>query len=131
MYEWPLNTSAAKRAREEIADTHYILTPPVYDRTGRLIRPEDYVKRIRGATVVVTFTMTRYNRDRKTIVSADLEHLRVVVTPSPPTPAAPRFFKRVLDHDSRFSITQPDFKKVKHGAHAEGNLTLTHRQDPH
>lgn len=37
--DWEVVTPAAKRALTEIAESHYILTPPVYDFPGQLIRP--------------------------------------------------------------------------------------------
>ena len=119
--EWPVITPTARQALAEIVDTHYIVTPRVYDLPGQLIRPLDYARRFRGATVIAKFTFTYYQWGDKNTFCADLAHLRVLVTPSPFTPVTPRYKRSmVLDYDTEFSITQPDFKKAKHD-NDEGN----------
>jgi len=111
---WPVFTKDAKAALAEIAKTHYIRTPPIYDLPGQLVTPAMYFRRFRGATVVVKFTVCFYKWSSKNTFCADLAHLRVLVTPSPLTPVTPRY-KRTLDLDPEFPIYRPDFKKAKEG----------------
>ena len=125
--QWPVNTPLARQALAEIVDSHYILTPPVYDFPGQLIKPRDYARRFRGATVIAKFSFTHYKWDGKNTFCADLAHLRVLVTPSPLTPVTPRYKRHhVLDYDPEFTITQPDFKKAKLESHTEGTPLLVY-----
>ena len=110
--EWPVLASTAKTALAEIVDSHYILTPPIYDLPGQLVEPGDYFRRFRGAVAIVSFGITCYRWGTKNTICADLAHLRVLVTPSPGTPVTPRR-KRPLDRDTKFSIMEPEFKKAK------------------
>ena len=124
--EWPVNTSAARRALADIAESHYIIAPRIYDYPGQMVRPLDYARRFRGATGIVTFIFTHYKWPEKNTFCADLGQLRVLVTPSPRTPVTPLYGKRyVLEYDPLFTITQPDFKKAKI-YEDEGNLFVDH-----
>lgn len=40
--KWPVATQKVQLALADIVDTHYILTPPVFDQDGALIKPKDY-----------------------------------------------------------------------------------------
>ena len=67
--EWPVITPTACQALAEIVDTHYIVTPCVYDLPGQLIHPLDYARRFRGTTVIAKFTFTYYQwGDKKHIL---------------------------------------------------------------
>lgn len=127
--EWPVRTPAAKEALTAITNSHYILTPPIYDLPGQLVQPTDYYKRFRGATALVGFRVTCYKWDKNNTICADLEHLRVLVTPSPLTPVTPRR-KRPLKVDRKFTITQPDFKKAKLESTVEGTIFPVHLEGP-
>ena len=121
--EWPVITPSAKNALAAIVDSHFILTPPVYDHPGQLIRPRDYVRHFRGATVVVNFGIMYFSWENRNMFCAELAHLCVLVTPSPYMPVTPHLLKRmVLDHDRRYPITQPNFKKAR--LDEEGILAL-------
>lgn len=123
--EWPVNTPAAREALAEIIDSHYIITPRIYDFPGQLIRPRDYARRFRGATVVIKFSFTCYKWNNKNTFCADLAHMRVLVTPSPLTPVTPRYKRAmVLEYDPEFTITQPNFKKAKLDSQTEGILAF-------
>jgi len=119
--KWPVNIPSARDALAEIVDTHFILTPPVFDFPGQLVPPSAYARRFRGATVIAKFSFTHYKWGTKNMFCADLAHLRVLVTPSPLTPVTPRYKRQhVLDYDTEFTITQPDFKRAKLDSHTEG-----------
>ena len=97
--------------------------PPVYDHPGQLIQSRDYARCFRGATVIVNFGITYFSWENKNTFCAELAHLCVLVTPSPYTPVTLRLLKRmVLDHDRRYPITQPNFKKAR--LDEEGILAL-------
>jgi hypothetical protein len=125
--EWPVFTHAAQQALSQIMDTHFILTPRIYDHPGQLIGPRDYARRFRGATVILKFIFTCYKWNNKNTFCADLAHIRVLVTPSPYTPVTPRYKrKHVLAYDPEFTITQPDFKKAQLESHTEGIIVVDH-----
>jgi len=117
--KWPVFTKEAKAALTDIAETHFIRTPPIYDLPGQLVMPGMYFRRFRGATVIVKFTFSFYKWEDKNTFCADLAHLRVLVTPSPLTPVTPRY-KHSVDFDPEFPIFKPDFKKAKTQHNAEG-----------
>ena len=101
------------------------MTPRIYDFPGQLIRPRDYARRFRGATVIVKFIFTHYGWNNRNTFCADLTHMRVLVTPSPLTPVTPRYKRSmVLEYDPEFTITQPDFKKAKLQKENEGILSI-------
>jgi len=122
MTQWPVFTPEAKAAIADIAETHFIRTPPVYDIPGQLIIPNLYAKRLRGATVSIKFTFAHYGWSKSNVFCADLAHLRVLVTPSPLTPVTPRY-KRTLDLDPEFPVYKLDLKKAKSTPIEEGTPT--------
>ena len=124
---WPVHTPDAKAALAEIASTHFIRTPPIYDLNAQLVGPRLYMRRFRGAVVLLNFTFSCYKwPKKKTVFCADLAHLRVITTPSPLTPVTPRY-KHTVDFDPEYPLYPLNLhvaKKAKLDTHEEGRSEL-------
>lgn len=100
-----------------IAESHYIRTPPIFDRPGQLVLPPMYQRRTRGALVVLNFTVTCYKWEKVNTFCMDFRHLRVIATPSPTTPVTPtQKHSNIRGVDELYPgphIKQPDFKRAR------------------
>lgn len=114
----PVRSKAAKDELVKMRDTFVFNPLPAYDVNGDRISPADYESALRGATVLVTFTLTHYHfkqsgtREASDTFVADIVKIRVLAPPAPEP--VPRFtMKRVRARDT------DDFagalKKVKSG----------------
>ncbi|KAI0349343.1 hypothetical protein OH77DRAFT_1525755 [Trametes cingulata] len=92
---WPLhNNEMAKRALEDIKSTHVAVPLRAYGVDSRIIPPSRYHIDLRGATVLVAFTMLHYNISTpnssalKDTFCFDISYLRILVPGTTSTTSA-------------------------------------------
>ena len=95
--QWPhtVGSSACLTELQELvrARTHSINALPAYNRNGQLIKPNDYVRELKGATVVVHFTLSHWaigGREQSDTFNPDVVNIKVLIPPTPDTASVPK-----------------------------------------
>jgi hypothetical protein len=60
MNNWPVHTAHASVSMRSMRKTHQVRPLPAYDVDNKLICPQDYRSKLRGALVQILFTMTHW-----------------------------------------------------------------------
>lgn len=88
MSNWPIKSTDAIDARDDMLLTHRPIPLPAYSAVGDLIHPDRCQKDLVGSIARVTFTLTHWyidNRkkggDQKNVFVADIDSIRVLVEP--------------------------------------------------
>lgn len=85
---WPVNPSGEWRKElDSFKDTHDIYPMQAYTQNGKLMRPSEYAKKLPGAIVDLSFTLTHFDFVKKMGGSSRLTlymtELHVLVPPVP------------------------------------------------
>ncbi|CAK5279897.1 unnamed protein product [Mycena citricolor] len=87
--EWPVRSELARQGIRGMEGKYVVDRLCAYDFDGRIIAPEDYTKKLPGASIAVTFNMTHYsftNQKQDTFV-ADIVKIRVIESQVAPPPS--------------------------------------------
>ncbi|EMD31578.1 hypothetical protein CERSUDRAFT_78031 [Gelatoporia subvermispora B] len=98
---WPCWTDDAKDAIEDLKFTHRVVPIPLYGLDNQLVKPCDYRRVLRGATVEVHFSLRHWSIGKRgkrdgeeprglDAFSADVFAIHVVKPAPPPMPSTPR-----------------------------------------
>jgi hypothetical protein len=87
--DWPVSTPEATDALLALQKSHVAKRMNAYDVEGNFIEPNDYEERLRGAAVIMRFTMEKYvmrvgpagNKQTRDCFVANVASIRVVVPP--------------------------------------------------
>ena len=112
---WPTSTPEAAEALAVAAESYCVCPLPAYDQNANLLEPQDYMKRLDGANVIIRFELSHYLiRGKKDGPATDIFSARVVqvriILPPPGTPATPRK-KKILPRDNYFGSFTPTKRK--------------------
>ncbi|CAK5283028.1 unnamed protein product [Mycena citricolor] len=87
--EWPVKSELAREGIQSMEGKYVVDRLCAYDFDGRIIAPEDYTKKLPGASIAVTFNMTHYSftsQQQDTFV-ADIVKIRVIESQVAPPPS--------------------------------------------
>jgi hypothetical protein len=60
-------------------ETHRVVPIPAYDANSRLITPAQYARTLKGAVVIIHFSLKHWAIDSVDIYVADIANIRVVI----------------------------------------------------
>jgi len=108
---WPTSTPEAASALAAASETHSVNPLPAYDLNGVLVDPQQYTRRLDGATVIIRFELNHYlirSKGQPSIdtFSARVVQLRVILPPPGASPVTPRK-KKILPRDDYFGSFTP------------------------
>jgi hypothetical protein len=88
---WPATTDHLTQALSVLNKTHFARRFSAFDVKGSFIEPDAYESHLRGATVIMRFTMEKFNlsvpvpeggkKVRKEVFVADIASVRVIIPP--------------------------------------------------
>jgi len=83
--DWPVISSEAEDAKQQMLTTHRVVPLPAYDIKGNLIEPKKYQEALAGALVRVNFTMAHWyiasNNESTNSFVANIKSVRVLIDP--------------------------------------------------
>ncbi|KLO15709.1 hypothetical protein SCHPADRAFT_938548 [Schizopora paradoxa] len=81
---WPVAPDSLWRKElESVKNTHDIFPLQAFNSKGELIHPSDYVRKLAGAVVDMSFTLVHYNFAKVSRMCVFVTEIRVLVSPKP------------------------------------------------